>query len=59
MGAQPGRLDTGEMVTPDLVRRIDQELAGILCKIGDGAYDSARSTRRVRAFEQVAEQIRN
>jgi malate synthase len=49
------RLDTGETVTTDLVRRIlDEEIAAIRAEIGDQAYGSSRFDDARQLFEQVA-----
>jgi malate synthase len=49
------RLDTGETVTAELVRRIlDEELAAIRVEIGDQAYGSGRFDDARQLFEQVA-----
>jgi malate synthase len=49
------RLDTGETVTADFVRRIlDEELAAIRTEIGDQAYRSSRFDDARQLFEQVA-----
>lgn len=49
------RLDTGETVTAELVRRIlDEELAAIRVEIGDQAYGASRFDDARRLFEQVA-----
>jgi malate synthase len=49
------RLDTGETVTPQFVRRIlDEELAAIRMEIGDQAYGSRRFDEARQLFEQVA-----
>ena len=49
------RLDTGETVTAELVRRIlDEELAAIRAEIGDQAYGSSRFDDARQLFEQVA-----
>jgi malate synthase len=49
------RLDTGETVTAELVRRIlDEELAAIRAEIGDQAYGSSRLDDARQLFEQVA-----
>jgi malate synthase len=49
------RLDTGEPVTPDLVRRIaDEELAAIRDDIGAQAYEAGRFPTARELFERVA-----
>jgi len=49
------RLDTGEPVTADLVRRIaDQELATVRDEIGARAFDEGRFTEARELFERVA-----
>jgi malate synthase len=49
------RLDTGETVTAEFVRRIlDEELATIRTEIGDQAYHSSRFGEARQLFEQVA-----
>jgi hypothetical protein len=49
------RLDTGELVTAEFVRRIvDEELAAIRAEIGDQAYGSHRFDDARRLFEQGA-----
>ena len=49
------RLDTGETVTAELVRRIlDEELAEIQAEIGDTEYGSRKFEDARRLFEQVA-----
>ena len=49
------RLDTGETVTAELVRRIlDEELATIRAEIGDQEYNSRRFDDARQLFEQVA-----
>jgi malate synthase len=49
------RLDTGEQVTAELVRRIeDEELARIRASIGDDAFDKGRFHDARELFEQVA-----
>jgi malate synthase len=49
------RLDTGETVTAEFVRRIlDKELAAIRTEIGDQAYGSSRFDDARQLFEQVA-----
>ena len=49
------RLDTGDLVTPDLVRRIaDEELAAIRDEIGDHAYAAGRFPEARELFERVA-----
>ena len=49
------RLDTGETVTAELVRRIlDEELAAIRAEIGDQAFGSSRFDDARQLFEQVA-----
>jgi malate synthase len=49
------RLDTGELVTAEFVRRmVDEELAAIRTEIGDRAYGSRRFDDARRLFEQVA-----
>jgi malate synthase len=49
------RLDTGEVVTAELVRRIeDEELATIRSELGDEAYKSGRFDEARELFEQVA-----
>jgi malate synthase len=48
------RLDNGETVTPEFVRRIlDEELAAIRAEIGDQAYGSRRFDDARQLFEQV------
>ena len=49
------RLDTGEPVSPELVRRIaDEELATIKAEIGASAFDEGRFTDARDLFELVA-----
>jgi malate synthase len=49
------RLDTGETVTAELVRRIlDEELAAIRAELGDEAHGSSRFDDARQLFEQVA-----
>jgi malate synthase len=49
------RLDTGETVTAEFVRRIvDEELAAIQAEIGDQEYDSRKFGDARQLFEQVA-----
>jgi malate synthase len=49
------RLDTGDLVTPDLVRRIaDEELAAIRDEIGAQAYTTGRFAEARELFERVA-----
>jgi len=49
------RLDTGEPVTADLVRRIaDEELATVRDEIGARAFDEGRFTEARELFERVA-----
>jgi malate synthase len=49
------RLDTGRVVTPELVRAIaDEELSSIAAELGDEAYSSSRYPLARTVFEQVA-----
>jgi malate synthase len=49
------RLDTGELVTADLVRRVsDEVLAEIRAEVGDQQYASGRFEQARIVFEQVA-----
>jgi malate synthase len=49
------RLDTGETVTPELVRRVvDDELASIRAELGDEAFEAGRFDAARELFEQVA-----
>jgi malate synthase len=49
------RLDTGQTVTAEFVRRIlDEELAAIRAEIGDQAYGSRRFDDARQLFERVA-----
>jgi malate synthase len=49
------RLDTGELVTADLVRRVsDDVLAEIRAEVGDQQYASGRFEQARTVFEQVA-----
>jgi malate synthase len=49
------RLDTGEPVTPELVRRvIDEELANIRAEVGEEAYRMSRFPEAQSVFEEVA-----
>jgi malate synthase len=49
------RLDTGELVTAELVRRVsDEVLAEIHAEIGDQLYASGRFEQARTVFEQVA-----
>jgi malate synthase len=49
------QLDTGETVTPELVRRVvDEELAAIRAELGDEAFEAGRFDAARELFEQVA-----
>jgi malate synthase len=49
------RLDTGEVVTADLVRRVlEEELAALRQEVGSEAYDAGRFEDAARLFQQVA-----
>jgi malate synthase len=49
------RLDTGAMVTPELVRQIaDEELAGIRAYLGDDGYATSQFDAARAVFERVA-----
>jgi malate synthase len=49
------RLDTGAVVTPELVRQIaDEELAGIRAELGDEGYARSEFNAARAVFEQVA-----
>ncbi len=48
------RLDTGETVTPELVRRIeDEELTRIRTEVGDSAFEAGRYAQARQLFERV------
>ena len=48
-------LDTGETVTPELVRRVvDEELASIRAELGDEAYEAGHFDSARELFERVA-----
>ena len=49
------QLDTGETVTPELVRRVvEDELASIRAELGDEAFEAGRFDAARELFEQVA-----
>jgi malate synthase len=49
------RLDTGDVVTPDLVRRIaEEEVSTIRDQLGEEAYSQSRFDDARAVFEQVA-----
>jgi malate synthase len=49
------RLDTGAVVTPELVRQVvDEELAAIRAELGDDGYASSQFDAARRVFERVA-----
>jgi malate synthase len=49
------KLDTGQVVTPELVRAIaEQELAAIAAELGEHAYAASQYPLARTVFEQVA-----